>query len=812
MSAAPPFDLPEPASLLIAPLPPGRDVAPLPVPLTLLVDREREVAIAVGLLRDPNTRLLTLTGPGGVGKTRLGIAAAATLAPDFTEGIAFVALAQVTDPDLVGAAIARALGLRDTGSEPLEGRLQRLLADQRLLLVLDNFEQVAAAAPLLSGLLGTCRGLKMLVTSRARLRLSGEQELPVPPLALPEEPERPDGDEVVQAEAVRLFTARAQAVRPDFAVTPDLAPTIAEIVRRLDGLPLAIELAAARIKVLPPVALLERLEPRLPLLIGGARDLALRQQTMRDTIAWSHDLLKPAEQALFRRLSVFVGGFTLGAAEAVVSRVEAAAEAGGVEVIPRPGFGVLEGVASLVEQSMVGTTTGPGDKPRYLMLETVREFARERLDASGEGPVARAAHATWVRGLAEENSARFFGSGYEQVVDRLETERDNVRAALAWAEAAGEADLVLQLAGNLGSYWTVRGPYLEARGWLERALEGGNQAPTEVRARALVAAGWLAHFHGELDAADVLATEALSVARTIGDQFTAARALLVLGQVGLQQGDYERTMVRIEAARTLFQELELTSVGGSHFLARAYSILGRLAIARGDAAEATRYLEEALRRQRPLSFTWGLGNTLRLLGDLARDRGDHERAMASYRESVRLAGDHGDRRLLAEALAGVAGVAAAEGRPEQAARHYGTAATMREQVGAPVEAVDRAAHERGLTLVRAAISPEAFAMAWADGAALSFAAAVAEAFAGTGPDGAPGSAPVTPDPVATAGLTAREGEVLRLLAEGLTDREIATALHLSPRTVGVHVTHVLAKLGVGTRTAAAAAALRRGLA
>ncbi|MGH2601404.1 MAG: ATP-binding protein, partial [Dehalococcoidia bacterium] len=314
MSVAPQPNRPTPAPVLVMPArTPDRGFAPLPRPLTSLVDREQERATLVGLLGDPAVRLLTLTGPGGVGKTRLAIAAAG----DFPDGVAFVHLAPVTDPDLVETTIAHALGLQDMGAEPLADRLARLLGDTRLLLLLDNFEQVVTTAPLVTDLLGACAGLTALVTSRVRLRLSGEWEFPVPPLALAAPTERPGNNRAAQADAVLLFAERARAVQPDFAVTAELASAVTEIVRRVDGLPLAIELAAARVKTLPPVALLDRLERRLPLLTGGGRDLPPRQQTMRDTIAWSQDLLSPAEQALFRRVSVFVGGCTLDAAEAV---------------------------------------------------------------------------------------------------------------------------------------------------------------------------------------------------------------------------------------------------------------------------------------------------------------------------------------------------------------------------------------------------------------------------------------------------------------------------------------------------------------
>lgn len=760
----------------------------IPTSLTPLIGREREVAQIADLLREPPVRLVTLTGPGGVGKTRLAMAVARDVGAAFPDGVRFVGLAAVTEPDLVASAVVQALGVKASGEEPSATRLIAALRGARLLLVLDNFEHVVEAAPLVSDLLTGCPDLRILATSRVRLQVSGEHGFPVPPLALPRIDEPPSVDGPQRSGAVRLFEDRARAIDPTFALTPANAEAVVGICRHLDGLPLAIELAAARIAVLSPVALLSRLERRLPLLTGGRRDAPARHRTVRDAIAWSIELLTPAERALFSRVSVFVGGFTLDAAEAV---------AGG------PDLDVLDGIGSLVDNSLLRQHVGPDGEPRYLMLETIREYGVEQLEAGGEAVAMRRRHAAWCVRLAEDHAPHIRGPGQARAAARLDGERGNLRSAFAWLLESNDADGAMRLALALGFYWSMRAHQTEARRWLEAALDGTPGAPTETRAAALHALVVQAGLLGDHATARSRAEEGLALARQAGGSVTLGRALFDLGLAWEWSGDGDR------AATCYGQSVAaLRAAEAPTWLALALVNHGHTLDWQGHTGDATAACDEGLALYRSLGDRWGIALATGIRAHIARSRGDHALAARLFRESIVAAEAVGDERCVMGAVAGLAGVALARGFAEQAARLLGGAAGAREAAG-----VSRIMHhlhaERIAAMTRVRLGEAAYAAAGNGGRALPFAEVVSEALALAIEAEGAARPPRGHDPAYR--LTPRETDVLRLLVGGRSDKQIAEALYIGPRTVQTHVANLFAKLGVSNRAEAAAVAVRQEL-
>ncbi|MGH2532243.1 MAG: ATP-binding protein [Thermomicrobiales bacterium] len=790
--------------------PPGDHRSRLPAPLTPLVGRERELEAIHDLLGHQSVPLLTLTGAGGTGKTRLALQVAGDLAADFAAAV-YVPLAAIGDHDLVAGAIAQELGLRDAGDRPRQGRLADALRGEQVLLVLDNFEAVVGAAPVIADLLADCPDVKLLVTSRVPLRIAGEQEFPVPPLALPNPRQLQSLGDLAAVESVALFVQRARAVRPDFALTDANAETVTTICRRLDGLPLAIELAAARTKVLSPQALLARLTNRLHVLTGGARDQPARLQTMRDAIAWSYDLLDEEEQALFRRLAVFAGGCSLDAAERVVSH-ESRDVRNNERATHDPRLtthdSVLDGLASLVDKSLLRPAEEVDGEPRFVMLETVREYGIEQLGMSGEEEATRRAHAAHYLWLAERaHPGRSGGVQEARWLEVLEAEHDNLRSALAWSTAGGEVDVAIRLAAALGWFWYLRGHLGEGRRWLDQALSLARPHRADAHlARALRAAGKLAWEQADYAHAADLLQEGAALARSLGDEGGAARALLNLGVVAERQGDDERAASLFDEALSLFRALDERPG-----IANALLALAETAFRQNDLTHSADLSDEALVLSREIGDPIVQGLSWQNLGQLALARGDLSEAGRCYKEGLRLFVRLRNTWGIADALGGIAGVALAGGEADRAARWLGAAQEFCAAIGAPT-VPHQAQFDRSLGSAQEALQAAAFEEAARQGRAMTAEDVATEALNWSPrADRSPARGERTGE-TATFGLTEREREVLRLLASGMTNNEIADALWISPRTASTHVGHILEKLGVNSRAAAVAIAFLHGLA
>jgi predicted ATPase/class 3 adenylate cyclase/DNA-binding CsgD family transcriptional regulator len=851
----------------------------LPIQPTTLIGREKEMTAVERLLHREDVRLVTLTGLGGIGKTRLGLQVAAELSDHFPDGVYFVNLAPISDPAFVVSLIAQALEVKEISGQPLLDLLKASLREKQLLLLLDNFEQVVSAAVQVADLLAMCPKLKIMVTSRMALRVQAEHEFAVPPLALPDPNHVHDLVSLSQYEAVALFIARAQAVKPDFQVTNASAPTIAHICVRLEGLPLAIELAAARVKLLSPQALLARLDQRLAVLTSGARDAPTRQQTLRGTIKWSYDLLDAGEQRLFRHLSVFVGGCTFQAIEALSLQFE-------VEDTILPALNV---VASLIDKNLLKQTISEDEEPRFTMLETIREFGLEALSENNELEATRSMHASYYLALAQEAEMQLAGSNQIEWLDRLEREHDNLRAVMEWSLGSEldekneqRSELGVRLGGVLHQFWIIHAHLNEGKTYLMRILEGSPNATSALRAKLLIAAADLALVMDDRQLGEPLADEALQLCEVVGDQegiafskyllgffaiwkgeYTLARTQLeegiallrklnrkerlgwsvyALGYLNTVQGDYLQSRACYEEALTLFRSIgnkegiaamlfmlarihfyflgdavtalsllnevrtQMEALGEKWGVAYSFNLAAEIALYQGDFATAHSQAEAALVLNQELGQRAGIAKSLSLIAQVEARQKNFSAAQSLYEQILTLAEDMDDRLAIPTYLEQLAEVVATQGEVADASRLWGAAEFLRETIGSPMQPVYRTSHERAITAARTLLSEQAFAAAWAEGGNMTLEQALVTArqVAVSIPAYSQytTTAATKPSRSYPAGLTIREVEVLRLVAQGMTNEQVAEQLVVSPRTVSTHLTSIYNKLGVNSRSAA----------
>ena len=776
----------------------------LPGTMTPLVGRAREVEGVVATLVDGDARLVVLVGPGGIGKSRIALCVADQLKGTFPDGVWWISLAAVTDPTHVLPTVARTLGRYDGDHGPAAERLEAMVRHWDALFILDSFEHVVSAALPIAALLSASPRLRLLITSRSLLHITGERTIVVGPLGLPVGvgEEGGAGGDHAGSDAVRLFVERARAADAGFALTPANAADVAEICRRLEGLPLAIELAAARVAYLSPRAVLARLGHRLPLLTGGPRDVPDRHRTMRAAIAWSYDLLDDDQRRLFRTLAVFVDGCTLEAAEVVVGA--------GFD----PGTTVLDGIASLVDQSLLGRAESAGGQQRFRMLETIREFGLERLVANGEEERTRRRLVAWCQSFAGAARLGFEGPDAIGWQHRLEADHANLREALGWLEERGEAEALLALAHDLIAPWWHLGHGQEGADWLRRGLALGDGAPASLIERTTLAAARLAAERSDDEEATRFAAGRAGRARVAGDDAALAEALSLLGQVARSAGDPVTARAHFEDALAAWdaagRPTEVAMTKTDLAMLGDLGGLDRLADPR-DLALARQCWDTELGMHRLAGDAVRAARAVQGLARVAYAERDYPFSLTLSHRALRQRWHTRDVRTIPSSFEDVADIAGMTGQPAVAARLYGAAEALREVIDAPLPKSFIAEHERAVVVTRRAMAKDAFLAGWTAGRGLPLEDAVVEALAITVPlpdaSLAPGRGGGDP-----WGLTPREREVLRHLAEGHSNREIATRLSISPSTAGHHVESILAKLGVESRTAAASFALRHDLA
>ena len=768
-----------------------RDAGPpnnLPLELSSFVGRERELS-EVGRLLE-GTRLLTLTGPGGCGKTRLAVVSGGRLMEAFEGGVWLVELAPLSDPSLVPQAVASVLGAREQPGRPLTETLAVHLRDRELLLVLDNCEHlIGACANLAEALLRSCAGLRVLATSREALGIVGEVAWPVPSLSLPDLRRVPEIENLRLCESARLFLERAATVNPAFELTEENAVSVAQVCYRLDGVPLALELAAARTKVLSVGEISNRLDDCFRLLAAGGRTAMPRHKTLHATMDWSHELLSAGERVLFRRLSVFTGGFSLEAAESVCAggRVEHGE--------------VLESLSHLVDKSLV-TAREEGGGARYRLLETVRQYGREKLSESGEAERVRERHAAYHLALSREAEPELKGERQVAWLERLEREHGNLRAAMRWLLEQGEPAEAARLGWQLWLFWGIRAHFAEGRRWMEQALSGkGGEMPASDRAKALFVASMMANYQGDHGAAEPMLEECIGLFRDLGDKVGTAYALSNAGFAAAGQGRHRRAIALNEESVDLFLE-----VGEKWGAAIQLCFLAVAWRDRGDHGRAGPLAERALALSREVGERQSISAALYTLATLAQAGGDHERAGDLFEEGLSLSDELGNEADVAHCLEGLASVAGAEGEIARAARLWGAEEALLERLEVAVYTYvpDRTLHQSRVAAARARLGERAWEAAWAEGRAMTPGQAVEYAL----------NRPQTPEDATETfpgGLSTREVEVLRLVAAGLTNAEVAGKLFISPRTVNWHLGSVYRKLGFHSRTEATRFAVKHDL-